>query len=408
MAFRYSRCSHSGDRFGCWVAWRVLETSLRRGFGCRYSQNEIEEWEFPLSELNLNLEELLRKLVSTGGSDLHLKVGSPPSYRIDGALHPAEVESLSALDTQELLRDLLPDRLKDDVEQMSDIDFAYGRPDIGRFRINAYRQRGSVNIVVRSVSPKLSTLAELGLPMSVTNACDEADGLIIVTGPNGSGKTTTCAAMIDQINSSRRCSIITIEDPIEVLHKDKMAIISQREVGVDTPSFKDGMASVLRQDPDVIYVGELRDRETIEAALLAAESGHLVISTMYTLDTLETIRRILDSFPTYLERRTRQMLATTLRTIVSQRLIARADGEGRTAAIELLVNTEAVKERLIGQGRIGEIEEIISEGAFYGMQTMDQAIGKKHEAGEITFSDALTHVASPRDFRIAAGVSPGS
>ena len=357
-----------------------------------------------MPEQGFSLDGLLRKLVTTGGSDLHLKVGSPPAYRIDGQLQPSELDPLTATDTEELLRQLLPDRIKADVEEISDIDFAYGRPEVGRFRINAYRQRGSVNIVVRSVVPTLSTLAELGLPASATSALDEADGLIIVTGPTGSGKTTTCAAMIDQINSSRRVSIITIEDPIEVLHKDKMSIISQREVGVDTPSFKAGMESVMRQDPDVIYVGELRDSETIEAALVAAESGHLVISTMYTLDAIETLRRILDSFPEYLERRTRQMLATTLRSIVSQRLIPKADGEGRTLCIELLVNTEAVSERLVVQGRIDEIAEIMNEGAFYGMQTMDQAIREKYETGEIGLTDALANVVSPLDFKLAAGV----
>lgn len=357
-----------------------------------------------MTDQSPGLDELLEKLVSTGGSDLHLKVGSPPAYRIDGVLHPAELSPLSADHTQEFLRSLLPQRFKDEAEDVSDIDFAYGRAGLGRFRVNAYRQRGSVNIVVRSVAPTSRTLSELGLSSAVASVCEESDGLIIVTGPTASGKTTTCAAMIDQINTSRRASIITIEDPIEVLHRDKLSIISQREVGVDTPSFKEGMASVLRQDPDVIYVGELRDQETIEAALVAAETGHLVISTMYTLDALETVHRILDSFPPYLERRIRQMVATTLRSIVSQRLIPRADGQGRCVVTEILVNTEAVQERLVEHDRTDEVFEVILEGAFYGMQTMDQAIARKYEAGEITFSDALMYVASPRDFKVTAGM----
>lgn len=350
------------------------------------------------------LEELLEKLVSIGGSDLHLKVGSPPSFRIDGVLHPAELTPLSSDDTHSLLLSLLPDRFRDGIAELTDIDFAYGRAGLGRFRINAYRQRGSINIVVRSVAPTSRTLMELGLPGAIADACDATAGLIIVTGPTGAGKTTTCAAMIDHINESRRSSIVTIEDPIEVLHRDKKSIISQREVGVDTPSFKKGMSSALRQDPDVIYVGELRDQGTLEAALVAAETGHLVISTMYTLDAMETIRRVLDSFPPYLERRTRQMLATTLRMIVSQRLIPRDDGHGRVVAAELLVNTEAVQEKLIDPEQTGEILEVMIEGAFYGMQTIDQAITKKYEAGDVSFSDALMYVAEPREFKIAAGV----
>jgi twitching motility protein PilT len=355
-------------------------------------------------EPSTSLDELLEKLVSIGGSDLHLKVGSPPSYRIDGALHPAELSPLSADDTHSLLLNLLPARFKDGIDELTDIDFAYGRAGLGRFRVNAYRQRGSVNIVVRSVAPTSRSLMELGLPGAIADACDATAGLIIVTGPTGSGKTTTCAAMIDHINESRRSSIVTIEDPIEVLHRDKKSIISQREVGVDTPSFKKGMSSALRQDPDVIYVGELRDQGTLEAALVASETGHLVISTMYTLDAMETIRRVLDSFPPDLERRTRQMLATTLRMIVSQRLIPRADGNGRVVAAELLVNTEAVQDKLIDPGQTDEIIEVMIEGAFYGMQTIDQAITRKYEAGDVSFSDALMYVAEPREFKIAAGV----
>lgn len=356
-----------------------------------------------VTDQNPSLYELLEKLVSTDGSDLHLKVGSPPAYRIDGVLLPAELDPLNPDDTLRLLHELLPDRLKSEVEDVSDIDFAYGRAGLGRFRVNAYRQRGSVNIVVRSVAPASRTIIELGLPKAIASACDEHDGLIIVTGPAGSGKTTTCAAMVDHINSSRRASIITIEDPIEVLHRDKLSIVSQREVGVDTPSYHAGMVSALRQDPDVIYVGEMRGQETIEAALIAAETGRLVISTMYTLDAMETVHRILDSFPPYLERRVRQMFATALRSIVSQRLIPKADGHGRTVITELLINTEAVSERLIDPRRTDEVFEVMTEGAFFGMQTIDQAITKKFESGEISFTDALVHVSSPREFKMVAG-----
>lgn len=353
---------------------------------------------------NPNLDELLEKLISVGGSDLHLKVGSPPAYRIDGVLHPAELTPLTADDTHNLLVSFFPDQSEAAINDLYDFDFAYGKAGLGRFRVNAYRQRGSLNIVVRAVASTSKTLFELGLPTAVAEACDEASGLIIVTGPAGSGKTTTCAAMIDHINESRRNAIVTIEDPIEVLHRDKKAIVSQREVGVDIPSFDEGVLAALRQDPDVIYVGELRDAKTMEAALIAAETGHLVISTMYTLDAMETVRRILDSFPPYLERRTRQMLATTLRTVVAQRLIPKADGKGRIAVAEILVNTEAVKAKLMDPELTEEMFEVMEEGAFYGMQSLDQAITKKYDSGEIEYADALMHVAAPREFKIAAGV----
>jgi len=356
------------------------------------------------------LDELLAKLVSIGGSDLHLKVGSPPAYRIDGALHLAELPALNPGQTEALLNDLLPERFVDTVTEASDLDFAYGKPGLGRFRVNSYRQRGSINIVVRSVSPSSMTLAELGIPESVARVCDQRDGLILVTGPTGSGKTTTCAAMIDHINTNRRANIITIEDPIEVLHRDKRAIVSQREVGVDTPTYSEGLAVVIRQDPDVIYVGELQNAETMEAALVAAETGHLVISTMYTIDAVETVHRILDSFPPYLERRVRQMLGTSLRAIVSQRLIPKIEGPGRVLAVEVMINTESVREILVDADKMPSLFETITEGAFYGMQTFDQAITERYEAGEVSFSDALSFVTSPRDFKLATGVVaiPGS
>jgi twitching motility protein PilT len=354
-----------------------------------------------------SLDELLSKLVSIGGSDLHLKVGSPPAYRIDGVLHLAEVESLTASDTGDLLEQLLPEHLRDRADEETDFDFAYGKSGLGRFRVNSYRQRGSVNIVIRAVAPSSQTFAELGLPETVAKVCDEPDGLIIVTGPTGSGKTTTCAAMIDHINSTRRANIITIEDPIEVLHRDKRSIVSQREVGVDTESFAAGMQSILRQDPNVIYVGELRRPDALEAALVAAETGHLVISTMYTIDSVETVRRILDTFPPYQQRRIRQMLGTSLRGVVSQRLLPRIAGQGRIPALEIMIGTEGIRERLIDADKHGELFEQIAEGAFYGMQTFDQAITAMYEAGEVSFSDALAHVTSPRDFKIATGVMSG-
>ena len=351
-----------------------------------------------------SLDELLSKLVSIGGSDLHLKVGSPPAYRIDGSLHLAELPPLTKDETGALLEELLPEHMKGTSRDETDFDFAYGRSGLGRFRVNSFRQRGSVNIVVRAVAPTSQTFADLGLPEAVAKVTEEPDGLILVTGPTGSGKTTTAAAMIDHINTNRRANIITIEDPIEVLHKDKRSIVSQREVGVDTESFEAGMHSVLRQDPNVIYVGELRTQNALEAALIAAETGHLVISTMYTIDAVETVHRILDTFPPYLQRRVRQMLATSLRGVISQRLIPKVEGQGRVPAVEIMLGTEAIRERLVDAERHDELFETIAEGAFYGMQTFDQAITARYDAGEISFSDALMHVTSPRDFKLATGV----
>lgn len=354
-----------------------------------------------------SLEELLERLLSIGGSDLHLKVGSPPTYRIHGELHMADLPSLSPDQTREILTSMLPSHLEPPSAGL-DIDFAWGRDDLGRFRVNSYTQRGSINIVVRAVPPTSETLGDLGLPLTITKLASELQGLVVVTGPAGSGKTTTCAALIDHINTNRRANIITLEDPIEVLHKDKQSIVSQREVGVDIDSLASGLKSVLRQDPDVIYLGELRDRDTIEGALIAAETGHLVLTTMYTMDAVETVHRILDSFPTFLERRVRQMLASSLTAIVSQRLLPRNEGTGRVPAVELMLNTESVRERLIGTENMETLYETIVDGAFYGMQTLDQAIVDRYEAGDVSFSDALMHVASPRDFKLATGALTGA
>ncbi len=353
------------------------------------------------------LEQLLERLLEVGGSDIHLKVGSPPTYRIHGELQMADLPSLTAAGTAELLESMLPPHVPPP-SGGTDIDFAWGRDDLGRFRVNAYTQRGSVNIVIRAVPQNAGTLAQLGLPQTIAKLAGETKGLVVVTGPAGSGKTTTCSAILDHINTNRRANIITIEDPIEVLHSDKKSIVSQREVGVDIDSLADGMRSVLRQDPDVIYLGELRDRDTVEAALVAAETGQLVITTMYTTDAVETVHRILDSFPPYLERRVRQMLASSLAAIVSQRLLPRNEGQGRIPAIELMLNTEAIRDRLVGTEPMDSLYEAISEGGFYGMQTLDQAIVGLYEAGSVSFSDALMYVASPRDFKLATGSLSGS
>lgn len=354
-----------------------------------------------------SLDELLEKLVSIGGSDLHLKVGSPPTYRINGELHMADLAPLTAEHTEALLKAQMPDHV-DLPTSGNDVDFAWGSERFGRFRVSSYTQRGSINVVIRVVPAASQTLAELGLPEIVKKLCEDTTGLIIITGPAGAGKTTTCSAVIDHINATRRVNIITLEDPIEVLHKDKRSIVSQREVGVDIESLGAGMASVLRQDPDVIYLAEMRDRGTIESALTAAENGHLVVTTMYTSDASETVHRILDSFPTHLGRRIRQMLSSSLTAIISQRLLPRNEGSGRVPAAEILLNTEAIRECLTGDKDLDGLYEAIAEGGFFGMQTLDQAIVARYEAGDVSFSEALLHVVSPRDFKLATGAITGA
>ncbi len=349
-----------------------------------------------------SLDDLLKKLLTVEGSDLHLKVGSPPAYRIDGSLHLSNLPKLTADDTEQFAIELIPERASKGFQEHNEADFAYGKPHLGRFRVNCYRQRGSVNIVMRAVSPASRNFDELGLPETVRELCDETRGLILVTGPTGSGKSTTLAAMIDHINSTRRANIITLEDPIEILHPDKMSIVSQREVGVDTDSFAEGLRRILRQDPDVILIGEMRDRETVVAALQAAETGHLVLSTLHTIDATETINRIIDFFPPSQQQQVRLMLAGGLRGVLSQRLLPRADGKGRVPGTEVLVNTERAFDRIVDPSQTHTLFEVIADGEYYGMHTFDQSIMALYQAGEVTFQDALTHCTNPTDFKLKA------
>ena len=345
---------------------------------------------------------MLQKLLEVKGSDLHLKVGSPPAFRIDGELHLSNLDPLTAQDTANYAEEILSERVAMAFEETNEADFAFGKPSLGRFRVNCYRQRGSVNIVIRAVSPASQQFGELGLPDIVGQLCDNKRGLILVTGPTGSGKSTTLGAMIDYINSTRRTNIITLEDPIEILHPDKKSIVSQREVGVDTDSFAEGLRRVLRQDPDVILIGEMRDRETVEAALQAAETGHLVLSSLHTLDAPETVNRILDYFPGNDQRQIRHMLAASLTAVLSQRLLPRADGQGRVPAIEILVSTERVAERIGDPDQTHTLPEVVAEGSFYGMQSFDQAIVQLYADGLVSFQDALAHASNPTDFKLQA------
>jgi twitching motility protein PilT len=345
---------------------------------------------------------LLGDAVRSGASDVHLKVGVPPIVRVDGDLRPSAFRPLSEEDAEDYLADLLPSHLRNVFAETNEADFAYGSDGVGRFRVNAYRQRGRVSVAIRVITPPTQDFEALGLPAVLDRLVEEPRGLILVTGPTGSGKSTTLAAMVDAINRQRRVNIITIEDPIEVIHADQAAIVSQREVGIDTDSFAEAMRRVLRQDPDVIMVGEMRDVATIDAALKAAETGHLVLSSLHTLDATETINRILDFFPGHQQSQVRLLMAATLRGIVSQRLVVRADGNGRVPAVEVLVNTERAAERIANPATTHEIPDIIGEGEYYGMQTFDDSILSLLSDGVITMGEALRNATRPGDLKIRA------
>jgi len=348
------------------------------------------------------LDVLLDWAHRSGASDLHLRPGRPPILRIDGRLAGADAAALSSDDVERMLAAMLPDHLQVPFKESHEADFAFGDDRLGRFRVNAYRQRGALAVAIRVLSEPGQTFAELGIPVVLERLAAEPRGLILVTGPTGSGKTTTLSALIDLINRTRSCNIITIEDPIEVIHTDKMAMISQREVGVDTLGFAEALRRVLRQDPDVILVGEMRDTETVDAALTAAETGHLVLSTLHTLDATETVNRILDFFPSDLQRQVRLLLSGSLRAIISQRLLQRADGKGLVAAVEVLINTERAAERIANPEQTSLLPEVIAEGSYYGMISFDQSILNLLEQQKITAAEAMRHASNPSDLKVNA------
>ena len=352
----------------------------------------------------MDLHDYLRYTADKGGSDLHLKAGGPAYVRIDGTLSPCnDLPSLSAEDTERFARQAMSAQAWERFAPLdgsgSEADFAYAVDGLGRFRVAVFRQRGEIGLVLRRVLGGAQRFEELNLPPVVRKLAEEHRGLVLVTGPTGSGKTTTTAAMIGHINSSRRCHIVTVEDPIEILHTDDLAIVDQREVGVDTGSFSSALRSVARQDPDVIFIGEMRDEETVTAALQAAETGHLVISTLHTTNAKETVNRILDIFPPHQQNQVRISLAHALQGIVCQRLLPKADG-GRIAAIECLVNTTRVREFILDPDKTSMIEDAVAEGAYYGMQTFDQHLLELFKSGQVTLKDAMDAATSPHDFRI--------
>jgi twitching motility protein PilT len=347
-----------------------------------------------------SVEPFLRALVESGGSDLHCKVGSPPRIRIDGKLRKLQTRDLTAADTEVMVREVLRDDLAEEFRQSNEADFAYSLHGVGRFRVNAFRARGAAGLVFRRVSIGAIPLEELGLPAVLGQLALEPRGLVLVTGPTGSGKTTTLAGMIDHINANREVHIVTIEDPIEVLHFDKVAMVNQREVRVDTEDFSTALRAAMRQDPDVILVGEMRDHETVKAALAAAETGHFVLSTLHTTDAQETVNRVIDFFPPHEQKQVRLSLAGALRGIVCQRLVPRADGEGRCVAMEVAVNTGRIAEAIAEPDKTSTMTTLIADGSFYGMQTFDQHLVALFRDGVITLEAAMGASTSPHDLMV--------
>jgi twitching motility protein PilT len=349
-----------------------------------------------------DLEQALQRVVELEGSDLHLKVPSRPMIRRQGRLEVMEgTEPLTSAVMEEVFAEMVTDERKlAEFASDNEVDLAYAIPGLARFRVNAFRQRGSVSIVCRAIPFDVKTVEELLLPPVVSDLANEERGIILLTGTTGSGKSTTLAAMINQINTTTAKHIVTIEDPVEFLHQDKKSIINQREVGEDTLSFQRALKRVLRQDPDVILIGEMRDEETVRTALSAAETGHLVLSTLHTIDAPETVNRIIDFFPQVEQQQARAMLAGTLKGVISQRLVPTPDGNGRVATCEVLRMTGRVKDMIMDEKETGRLPEVIAEGSYYGMQTFDQALLAHFQAGRISMEEAMKAATHPHDFKL--------
>jgi twitching motility protein PilT len=350
----------------------------------------------------LKIDDLLRLATGHNASDLHLKVGAFPVMRIGGELHPvADAPRLKPEDTLDMAFSMMSNRQKQRFKEVSEVDIGYGVSGLGRFRANIFQQRGTVSIVLRVIPDHTKTAAQLGLPRVIDKIAEERRGLILVTGATGSGKSTTLAAMIDCINSTRSGHIVTIEDPIEFLHRDKQSFVTQREVDVDTRSFAEALRGALRQDPDVILVGEMRDHETIETALTAAETGHLVLSTLHTLDATETITRIVSSFPSHQQKSVRIQLAGILKAVISMRLVRAAKGAGRVPAIEVLVSTATIRDHIINEEKTYLIREAIAAGTSqYSMQTFDQSLFQLLQSRLISQEEALHNATNPDEFKM--------
>jgi twitching motility protein PilT len=359
----------------------------------------------------MDINELLRTAVASGASDLHLKVGSYPMMRVSGTLVVASEEKrLDKVDTEAMADLLFSADQREKFRRQQEVDLAYSVPGMGRFRCNVFQQRGTVGLVLRVIPTRIKTIDELGLPPVLKRIAGEERGLVLVTGTTGSGKSTTLAAMIDHINSTRAAHIMTVEDPIEYLHRDHHSIVNQREVNVDTQSFSHALRSALRQDPDVILVGEMRDHETIETALLAAETGHLVFSTLHTLDATETVNRIISVFPPHQQRQVRLQLSSVLKGAVAQRLLPRADGVGRIPAVEVMITTGFIRDCIVDKDRTSQIHGALAAGTSqYGMQTFDQSIFSLYQQGLVTLDEALRWASNVDEFKLKVqGISTTS
>jgi twitching motility protein PilT len=350
----------------------------------------------------LSIDELLRRAIDQKASDLHLKVGNHPYVRIDGLLVPqTDVPRVTPEEMLSMAFSMMTNRQKAKFKETAELDMAYGVAGLGRFRVNVFQQRGNVGMVLRVIPTKIRTIEELNLPRVIEKICEEQRGMVLVTGTTGSGKSTTLAAMVDRINSTRADHVMTIEDPIEFLHRDKQSFINQREVEVDTANFSTALRAALRQDPDVVLVGEMRDLETIATALLAAETGHLVFSTLHTLDATETIQRIIAVFPPPEQKQIRLQLASTLKAVVSQRLVRRVDDNGRVPAVEVMITTAYIRDCIMNPDKTRLIHDAIAAGTSqYGMQTFDQSLYDLYTRQLITFDEAVSRASNADDFKL--------
>ncbi len=350
----------------------------------------------------MHINDILKVAAERKASDVHLKVGAHPVVRIDGKLQVlSEFKRMMQEDTIAMAFSMMSSRQKERFKNQLEIDIAYSVPGLGRFRCNIFQQRGSVGLVLRLIPSRILTFKELMLPPVLERICEEQRGLVLVTGTTGSGKSTTLASMIDYINARRIEHIITIEDPIEFLHRDKKSIINQREVDVDTKGFAPALRSALRQDPDVILVGEMRDYETIETALLAAETGHLVLSTLHTLDATESVNRIISVFPPHQQKQIRIQLSAVIKAIISMRLLPRADGLGRVPAVEIMISTPYIRDCVENKEKTKLIRDAIAQGTSqYGMQTFDQSLYLLYRNGLITLDEALRRASNPDEFKL--------
>mgnify|MGYP000023242425 CR=1 FL=1 len=347
----------------------------------------------------MNIDQLLALGTQARASDIHITVGVPPIFRINGKLKSADMPQLMPQDTEDLVMQLLKDERKKEIFlREGEVDFSYGISSVGRFRVNVYKQRGTCAAALRAVTMNIPTLEELGMPSVINELARNTRGLVLVTGPTGSGKSTTLAAMIDEINRERACHILTLEDPIEYLHKHNKSIVNQREIGIDSYSFANALRAALRQDPDVILVGEMRDLETISIALTAAETGHLVLSTLHTVGSAKTIDRIIDVFPPHQQQQVRVQLSTVIQAIISQQLLPKANGDGRVAAFEVMIATPAIR-NLIREEKIHQIDTAIQTGAKHQMQTMDNSLLDLYRRGLISRETALMQAVNQENIK---------